>query len=179
MNDQTQSVPEVRDCTRCEGKGTTFHQGFTYGEKTYPDETKVCSRCKGAKTFTAPDYKVIFEMVTTGRGMADGKRKVRASADKKWNHYNDMNGARAYYVWRLARFHGGKDVTMPMMAGIAIGGDPFVAELDKLSELIAKRVFGTDMAGASRWGVLLGSVQPNQVPAGLPETAYEGGAEKL
>lgn len=170
---------EKRVCDRCEGKGTTFRQGFTYENTTYPDKHEQCLRCDGVGYFSTPDYRAIFEAVTTGRGMPEGRRRVRASADKKWDHYRDRNGGRTYYVWRLARFSGGKDVTMPMMAGIAIAGDPFEPELSALSDMVAKYGFGTDRAGASRWGVLLGVISPDTVPNNLPSTAYEGGPVKL
>lgn len=179
MSEATATTVEVRNCERCKGEGTTFSKGFTYGEKTYPDKTETCHRCKGAKTFTTPDYVKLFEMVTTGRGMPDGKRKMRTAPDKKWDQYNSIDGARAYYVWRLARFHGGKDVTMPMTATTLLHGDPFYKELDRMSDIVAKRGYGTDMAAAMRWGTALGFVKSQNVPEGLPSTAYEDGPEKI
>lgn len=171
---------EVRNCKRCKGEGTTTSQGFTTESgKVYPTTTSTCSRCKGAKTFTAPDMKALLMLVTTGRGMPEGKRKVRTAPDKKWDQYNSAEGARAYYVWRIARFHGGKDVTMPMTASMVISGDPFQDELEALASFIAKKGFGTDLAGASRWGVLLGTVKEADVPNNLPASAYEGGPEKM
>ena len=50
--------------------------------------------------------------------------------------------------------------------------DPFLKELDAIADAVAKRVYGTDLAGASRWGSLLGN---HTAPAGLPATAYPGG----
>lgn len=147
-----------RNCLRCNGSGTTFHKGFAYGDKTYPDRTDTCSRCKGTKVFAAPDAMKIIEAVTTGRGMPDGKRKIRAAFPSKLNHYEDRDAARIYYVWRLARFHGGKDMTMPMTAELVIGGDPYHKELESLSDVVAKTYFGTDMAAAKRWGRAFGIV---------------------
>lgn len=63
---------------------------------------------------------------------------------------------RAYYVWRLARFHGGKDVTMPVMANIMVHGDPELKGLDEMAEWYARKEFGTDMAAAIRWSRVLG-----------------------
>jgi len=83
-------------------------------------------------------------------------------------------GSRAYYVWRMARFHGGADVTMPVVASVLRGNDPFVKELDALAELVAKKVFGTDMAAALRWGSALGFLN-QAIPAGLPGSAYPNG----
>ncbi len=147
-----------RDCTRCKGVGTTFSKGFTYGDKTYPDKTETCSRCKGEKQYPAPKWDKILEQITTGRGLKDGKRKMLASFPSKLNHYSDREAARAYYVWRNARFHGGKDMTMPMTADMVIGGDPFQKELLKLSEIVAIKFFGTDMAAAHRWARAFGII---------------------
>lgn len=171
---------EVRNCMRCEGKGTVHMAGFTASDGTvYADKTYKCSACNGEKTFTAPDGAKIIELITTGRGVKDGKRKLRASWSNKTNRFEDILTGRAYYVWRMARFHGGKDVTMPFTAGIVVSGDPFRDELDAMSELVAKKALGTDMAGALRWGQALGVVRSQDVPQGLPDTAYEGGPEKI
>lgn len=62
---------------------------------------------------------------------------------------------------------------MPMTADLVVRSDPFKPELDKLAELVAKKVFGTDMAGAYRWAGALG--YNVTVPAGLPAAAYAGG----
>ena len=62
---------------------------------------------------------------------------------------------------------------MPMMAGLAVHGDPFERDLDTFASALARSVFGSDLAGASRWGALLGYVK--DVPAGLPAAAYESG----
>ena len=169
---------ETRACERCKGEGTVFRKGFEWEGKVYPDKTEVCSRCKGTKVFSAPDCSAILETITTARGMKDGKRKFRTAFPQKLNKYADINHARAYYVWRLARFHGGKDVTMPVMAGVAIGGDPFQKELDIMAEQVAKHAFGTDLAGVYRWGALLGFADPNKIPDNLPSTAYELGPVK-
>jgi hypothetical protein len=167
---------ETRNCKRCDGKRTLFTQGFTSLEgKAYPDSTRKCYACDGAGVFAAPDLKSLLDAVTTARGATNGKRRFRASCPKNLVHYKSRDDRRGYYVWRLARFHGGKDVTMPIMAMTAISGDPFERELDAFASLIAKACFGTDMAAASRWGQLLGNVRPQDIPADLPMSAYEGG----
>lgn len=58
--------------------------------------------------------------------------------------------ARAYYVWRMARFNGGIDMTMPMSADLVVRGDPFRAKLDALADAVAKRAFGLDMSAARK-----------------------------
>lgn len=154
----TAPADDVRACTRCKGVGTYTHAGFTSLEgKVYPDTTYTCHSCKGEKTFTAPDAKAIIALITTGRKGGESGRRMRASwpaykkGDDTYNRYENRTAARAYYVWRLARFHGGKDMTLPMTADVVCGGDPFKKELDTMSEEVAKHVFGTDMAAANRW----------------------------
>jgi len=149
---------EQRDCLRCKGTGTTFSKGFTYGDKVYPDKTETCTRCKGEKVYPAPNLDTILEQITTSRGAPPGKRKFRAAFPSTLKHWSDRAAARAYYVWRLARFHGGKDMTMPMTAETVIGGDPFHKELEAMSDAVAKAYFGTDMAAAQRWGRAFGMI---------------------
>ncbi len=134
---------EPRICPRCEGKGTTFSKGFTTQEgRVYPDKTSKCYNCDGALQFYPPNLDEILVNIK-------GRKGLRSARPKE---------ARSYYVWRLARFHGGADVTMPMMADLELGSDPFKKELDQISEQVAKVVFGTDMAAACRWGGLLTNV---------------------
>ena len=72
----------------------------------------------------------------------------------------------------MTRFHGGADVTMPMMADLFCGRDAWRAELNAYAEALAIKVFGTDMAAAYRWAsVMRGDV----VPPGQPATAYPNG----
>lgn len=82
---------------------------------------------------------------------------------------------RSYYVWRMARFHGGRDVTMPVIAFFGVHGDPFRSELDTLASLLAREVFGTDMAAAHRWGGLLGLNKGGINQKNLPSSAFENG----
>ena len=171
---------EVRPCSRCKGEGTIFRRGFSYGDKTYPDTTEACSACKGAKVFHGPDVDLIVEAITTTRG-GNGKKRFRSAWNNKdRNRYSDVNAGRAYYVWRLARFHGGADVTMPMTADMVTRGDPFKAELDVIADHVAKVFFGTNMAGAARWAPLLGSnLTAEDFGDNLPATAYPCGPDKL
>jgi hypothetical protein len=120
--------------------------------KVYPDRTDKCSSCKGEGYFPEVDETVIRQAILATKGKNKGK--IRASMTST----PDRDGARAYYVWRLARFHGGKDVTMPMMADLFVRGDPFKAELDKLADSVAKEQFGTDLAAAARWGRAFGLI---------------------
>ena len=146
---------ETRPCSQCHGTGIMSY-GSYLGDRP-------CNWCHGRKVFASPDYRQIIKDVCTSRGNK-GFRESPPSLDRETER-----GARAYFVWRMARFHGGADVTMPIMAELAIKGDPWEKELDAFAGLVAERVFGTQMAAASRWSGLL----YNQVDIpGLPPTAY-------
>lgn len=128
---------EPRNCKHCKGAGK-----FRY----YGDRDSTCHCCDGRGTFDAPDFDdMLLRLTKAGR---DGRRTWRASRPKYGTTVLDD---RLYYVWRMARFHGGKDVTIPMMASLDVAGDPFEPELDAFASAIARRVFGSDMRGAARW----------------------------
>jgi len=150
----------MRTCTKCKGSKTQFFAGFTALDGTvYADRTTKCHYCDGAGEFSAPDYHSILGAI---KGRNPGKLRSARPKDR-----------RAYYVWRMARFHGGADVTMPIGATMDAAGDPYQPELEKLSEMVARRVFRTDMAAAHRWGRALGYLD-RDLP-GLPASAYSGG----
>jgi hypothetical protein len=134
-------MQERMDCTRCKGSGASEH--YRGG----------CPFCRGAGYFLKPSVTEIVNEIVN--------KKTKKLYSKR------PQSDRAYYVWRLARFHGGKDVTMPIMAGLVVAGDPYVDVLDKIADAVAKIAFGTDMAAASRWLGL-------EIP-GLPASAYRGG----
>jgi hypothetical protein len=121
------------NCTKC--------QGSKYSRFS----SNPCSFCYGQGSFDAVNEADILSAIVTVR---KGLRGLRSSKPIK-------GGDRAYYVWRLARFHGGKDVTMPWQAGLLIDGDPYRDILDKMSDAVAKEFFGTDLAAAMAWKGLL------------------------
>ena len=127
---------ETRPCNRCKGSGEQVSPAFEIDGRHYPEHRRTCSSCKGHGNMMAPDFDAIA-LAIAGRG---GKLKSKRPADK-----------RAYFVWRMARFHGGADVTMPVMASVGIYGDPFEKELEIFSEDMAKKYFGTDLAAVRRW----------------------------
>lgn len=144
-------------CTICKGTKIIHSEGFTSVEgKVYPPYDRPCSSCKGKGEFPAFDdaaRKDVLARIVATRGKNKGR--IRASMTAPFNA-EDFQEGRAYYVWRLARFHGGQDMTMPMTADLIIRGDPFKKELDQLADAVAKHCFGTDMAAAQRWGKALG-----------------------
>lgn len=151
----------MRTCNKCEGKGY----------RVRGNRREKCYACYGLGYFPEPDYKQILEDITVARKGRRTLRKSPPALDR-----DTLRGARAYYVWRLARFHGGADVTMPVVAEIVAGDDAYAKELDAFAGKVAERVFGTQMAAAFRWGAILWGVEP---PAGLPATAYRFGPAVL
>jgi hypothetical protein len=87
------------------------------------------------RTFSAP---VLEEIVA----LIKGRKGLRSKRP---------DDQRAYYVWRLARFHGGVDVTLPVMAEMDSSSDPYKELLDIWSRAIAQRVYGSGTAGTERW----------------------------
>lgn len=157
-------------CTRCKGSRSV---SYDIGTKT---RTHECGACAGRGTFPGVDVVALVRMVLVSKPNAAGRRTFRRSWPSKLSPWrtNDPVVRRAYYVWRMARFHGGADVTMPFTANCVVHGDPHIDCVDLIASLVAQRVFGTDRAAMYRWGNLLGFVK-DAPPAGLPESAYEGG----
>lgn len=163
---------DSRDCLACKGSGVYVSTAFTSLEGVaYPEATRVCSSCSGTKVWAAPNYPNIINSLVSTKGKNKGS--LRASPPSDPYRTKDKDQWRSYYVWRLARFHGGADVTMPMSASMFCGKDPFIVELDALADWVAKKAFGTNMAAAYRWTNALGGSVP--VPATEPATAHAGG----
>jgi len=91
------------------------------------------------------------------RGRKPGLRKSRPSW---WPDGADFDTKvlhrRAYYVWRIARFHGGVDMHMPVAANMDSMGDPALEILDTFALRLAKANFGTATAALEVWGGPLG-----------------------
>jgi hypothetical protein len=121
----------MRDCKRCNGTGRSKY-----------DDAE-CHACDGRGTFGPPDEQAIRTAVRGRKGLRSSPRGL---------------DDRAYYVWRMARFHGGADMTMPVMAALLIDGDPYQEELDALADALAREYFGSDMRAALRWGRALGMI---------------------
>lgn len=146
---------ETRECKSCKGSGKSDYS-----------RDGNCTLCRGARVLAAPDVPYILRAIA-------GRKGLRTAAPDHYGKAYTLANVRAYYVWRLARFHGGADVTMPITAETLIHGDPWRAELERIAELVAKRAFGTHMAAAYRWAGALG--HSVNVPDGMPATAYSCG----
>ena len=83
----------VLNCTRCGGIGQVDHWR--------QDGTKLpCDCCNGRGTFEAPDLEQLCAAI---KG-----RKPRTVRSKR------PDDPRAWFLWRMVRFHTGKDVTLPV-----------------------------------------------------------------
>lgn len=145
-------------CPKCNGTGILVHESFTSIDGTvYPETRRPCFYCDGKGFYPPVNIPEILEQIKGRKGLRSKRPESK----------------RAYYVWRMARFHGGADVTMPVCASMDCGHDPFIEILDLIADKVAKRVFGTDKAAAYRWMNALGHDLP--VLEGMPASAYSGG----
>ena len=140
------AAAERLDCGKCDGTGRSR------------STSRLCPFCDGRGFFHTPDVPFLLQLIKGRKGL---RSKRPEGSD------------RAYYVWRMARFHGGADVTMPMTASLAVAGDPYVPLLDVVADKVAERVYGTSRAGATRWANALGmELAPDPT---LPASAHPGG----
>lgn len=138
-----------RPCTKCKSTKELIFQGFTSVEgKEYPERRSPCHYCHGLGEFPPVDAILTVSAILVTRGPRKGKLLATMTSPLSKDGFQ---AARSYYVWRLARFHGGQDMRMPVMADMMISGDPFRKELDLLADQVAKTAFGTDMAAAKAW----------------------------
>lgn len=144
-NDKDQIKPS-RPCERC--KGAKEVQDFRGGMKE-------CVPCNGTGIFEEIDKTDILLNIIASRGKNKGKLKVAMVSPY---HKDGIKAARAYYVWRLARFHGGVDMSQPIMADMAVYGDPYRKDLDVIADEIAKKYLGSNMRAALKWGRALGMI---------------------
>lgn len=143
-------------CPRCNGSGRVASVWKDPRiEMPGADGLVQCKTCEGQGDLPPLDEAAIRRLIK-GRlpNSLRANRPTRplASADRVVK----LNCWRAYYVWRMARFHSGADVTLPIMASLHLGDDPAREQLDALVDVIAREAFGSDLRGAARWGRALG-----------------------
>lgn len=160
-----QPVEPLLECTKCNGAGHSLSKGFSYLDestgkrKSFPSKWKECMYCDGAGYFHAPEIELLVKKVT---GRKPGTLRSKRPDE-----------TRAYYVWRLARFHGGKDTCLPMCAEMDAAGDPYRNVLDELARMIAKAYFGSGNVGTARWHqAMYGSHDFADVPAVIDGPVY-------
>ena len=163
-------IEPLMACKHCKGHGHTLSKGFTVDDRDsrrdYPSKWKPCYDCNGTGWFHAPDLKAL--------ALAIKGRKLGTLRSKR------PDDARAYFVWRLARFHGGQDTCLPMGAEMEIGGDPYKEILDTLAQMIAERLFGSGNFGRARWQAAMhGSHTYADVPADIQNMPVHDGNKPL
>lgn len=173
-------------CRVCNGDAVIHHAAFdsvpdeVTGKVThYPDRDYPCNACEGFGYFTPPDMNDIAKRIRTTRaskGKPAGSFRASMVSPSIGRNPSEAErremvmAERAYYVWRLARFHGGADVTMPMTADLFSRGDPYKPLLESMADAVAVKVFGSSMRGAGRWAnALLGSEDAAKFHAAHPE----------
>lgn len=144
-------MTDRKTCAKCNGKGEVEHW-------RNDGTMQQCHYCKGTGSWPtlSSQYSAILELL---RGKKTGLRKSRPAFEPTDCDFDTrVKHDRAYYIWRLARFHGGVDLHLPMGASFGSAGDPDHELLDAMAEDMAKRYLGTDMAAAKRWGRALGVI---------------------
>lgn len=129
----------MKDCTACKGQKIRALLG-----KSYP-----CRDCHGEGTFPEVDKEAIRVAIIASKGKNKGK--PRAAFPSPLSEA-PIPVKRAYYVWRMARYYGRMDVTMPMTALDLVNGDPDVKELDLRAQGIAQEFFVARIKEGKFWG---------------------------
>jgi hypothetical protein len=170
------TVPRL-PCTVCHGEGKTHHEAFEFEGHSYPERWDPCNACQGFGYFTPPDAGDIAKRIVTtrkARGKPAGSFRSSMTSPtigrnpSEAERLEQINAERAYYVWRLARYHGGADMTMPWTATLFSRGDPYVPILDVMADKVAEKVYGTSFAAAAMWGpALFGSAYKGPDPLSL------------
>ena len=109
-------------CKTCNGSGERPHW-------RHDGTMQTCIDCNGRGHFDAPK---LVEILTA----IQGRKRVRSpllGKEIKALRSKRPDDARANYVWRMARFHAGIDMSIPMMAAMDVSGDPYVDMLDHIA----------------------------------------------
>jgi len=137
-------------CIKCRGTGKVD------SEFQNIKEWDTCGVCWGLGEFRhagKTELDRILLLIVSQQGKSKGRLKSSWAwkGEPKGTTHDRVTFNRAYYVWRMARFHGGKDVTVPFTASYRCRRDPYNSTLERWSEIIARNAFGTDKAGSKRW----------------------------
>ena len=137
-------------CKTCNGSGEVEHW-------RHDGTMKPCSDCDGRGYFVAPDFKAILKAIQGRKRImspCEGGGVIKALRTKR------PDDSRAYFVWRLTRFHSGADVCMPMTAAFEISGDPYIKELNEFAASYAAALTGKGSIGSQRWNYSYGGIEP-------------------
>lgn len=157
---QDQFESDTLPCGRCEGSKLTISEAWTAVDgRHFPRREKPCIWCDGVGHFTKPDLTALVKAV---KGRKPGKLRSKRPDD-----------TRAYFIWRMARFHTGDDVCLPMAAQMDIAGDPYRDMLELVAEMLAERLTGHKSAGRSRWQAAMYGTDPQE--RYMPASAHQGG----
>jgi hypothetical protein len=130
------------DCKKCDGTGKRTRY-------SWETELETCRDCDGVGSFPPVDEQAIRDSLKSRKGAVRSTPPFGTTMET-------LHQRRCYYVWRMARFHGGVDMTMPMVASLWCGDDPMIDALNKLTDALAREAFGTDLQAARTWGRALG-----------------------
>jgi hypothetical protein len=157
---QDQFKSDTLPCGRCNGTMINVYEGFTAVDGTvYPRKEKPCLWCDSLGHFTKPDLAALVKAV---KGRKAGTLRSKRPDD-----------SRAYFIWRMARFHTGADVCLPMTAQMEVAGDPYRDMLELVAEMLAERLTGHKSAGRARWqSAMYGSAPQERY---MPDSAFPGG----
>lgn len=132
------------NCKRCDGSGQA---------KNLQGKAENCYACEGKGEYPEIDVDAILQLILASKGKNKGGLKSNMVSP---GFKDGVLKNRAYYIWRMARFHGGVDITMPIMASMCARHDPYKEQLDQLADQLALNLYGSHLSAAKRWGKALG-----------------------
>jgi hypothetical protein len=158
---EIQCAADRLPCGRCNGTGIYVSREITGddGKIIIARKESACSWCDSVGYFVKPDIETLVKLI---KGRKPGTLRSKRPDD-----------SRAYFIWRMVRFHTGADVCLPMMAGLEISGDPYQEMLDAISEMIAQKMTGHKSAGRARWQSAMYGTDTQEKY--MPESAFPGG----
>lgn len=149
---RVQYVRDNPNCSACKGTGVFRNRKCAACSGSGKNSIDVtCLSCQGNGKLSVPTKDWVFSQLVK----ADGSVRSSAPADK-----TDVDKC-VKYVWRIARFHGGVDTHMPVMADLLASCfcKETVSMLDEWASCLAKEKFGTDLAAAFIWGKVMGYIK--------------------
>jgi hypothetical protein len=120
-----------RPCTRCGGQKSIvreFTRTYPGGVRKYGQRERLCPGCGGIGEFAPPSVKDIVAAIVEPDGTLRSNRRSRPA------------DCRECYVWYAARVNRGADRAVPPKVQAALGGDPWIPELDQIARALARRV---------------------------------------